>query len=98
MKKHWYAVRLDDQRHKDIPTARLPHYIGKKWDVAFLLYHSYIEEGMYDHDDGKRYYLGRISWEEFDMLKAFGVTCVTDFPADYPCMDADTDTVTSKRA
>jgi hypothetical protein len=83
----YYAARLDDQRCKNIPTARFPHTVAKKWDIVFLVLHTYLHEGMYDHDDGNRYYLGRISWEEFDMLKAFGVTCVTDFHADYPCSD-----------
>ncbi len=84
---YYYAARVDDGRHSDTSTARFPHRIAKNWDIDFLLYHPYLEEGMYDHDNGKRYYLSKLSWEEFDMLRAFGVTCATDFRAVYPCMD-----------
>jgi hypothetical protein len=45
-----------------------------EWDIVMLLVcHTRRFNGMYSFSGGKRHWLSYITWEEFDMLTAFGV-------------------------
>ncbi len=80
-----YAARLDDNKIIGIHSAKFSHRVGKKWDIDFLIYVDYsLKVGIYDHENGKRYYVSEITWVDYDMLIAFGVEGVTEFPANYP--------------
>jgi hypothetical protein len=81
---YYYAARKDDGKMPDMETGNFPWNVAKHWDIAFLIHHTHLEKGMWKHDDGKRYYVSHISDEDFDLLHAFGVECVTEFPAIYP--------------
>ena len=77
-----YAARLDDNKITGIHSAKFSHLVGKKWDIDFLIYVDYsLKVGIYDHDNGKRYYVSEITWVDYDMLIAFGVEGLTEFPA-----------------
>jgi hypothetical protein len=81
----YYAARVDDQKIEGIKSQNFSHVVGKTWEIAFLIHqHGYLLRGIYDHEDGNRYYVSEISWEDFDLLNAFGVPCTTEFPAHYP--------------
>lgn len=82
---HYYVARVDDKQIIGIPSSHFPWSVAKKWEVAFLINVDLVNgTGTYDHEDGNRYYVDVISKEEYDMLIAFGVECVTEFPAEYP--------------
>lgn len=82
----YYAARRDERDEKD-DTANASWIIGRKWNVTLLIQTQFMDEGMYDHDDGYRYYVREIEWVEFDMLAAFGVPVVTKFHASFPVED-----------
>ena len=81
---NYYAARLDDKKVTGIDSACFQWTIAKKWEIAFLICHDYLIQGIYEHEDGNRYYVDEITWIEYDMLIAFGVEGVTEFPATFP--------------
>ena len=71
----YYAVRYDPNH-----LARDGWSNGPQWDIIFLVIcHSQRFAGMYSFPDGNRYWVSHITWEEFDMLTAFGVEWIKNF-------------------
>jgi hypothetical protein len=77
---HPYVARVSDGRMNNFPRKGLERAKARKWDVEFLVKSGtmLIGDAMYRHNTHNTgVYLQRVSPEEFDMLKAFEVPCMT---------------------
>ena len=82
---YYYAARIDDGKMKDVPSESFNWLEAAQWDIAFLIHCRHrILKGIHEQENGNRYYVHTIAWEDFDMLRVFGVECVTEFTSKYP--------------
>jgi len=80
---HPYVARVNDGRTCALPAKGLVRAKARKWDVEFLVQsktmlisnvvYRHIQAWMDNPDVIKDVYLQRVSYMEFDMLKAFEV-------------------------
>lgn len=92
-KWHPYVARIPDGR--PISLIGLSRARARKWDVEFLvkarvmLTSNVLYRHIQSYNDNplvmQRVYLQRVSFEEFDLLRAFAVPCVsgTKFTEEY---------------
>lgn len=71
---HYYAARK-------VPHGTIGWANARNYDITFVFTTVlYRTEGVYQYeDDDTPYYTHRISWEEFDLLTAFGVSSRVGF-------------------
>ncbi len=93
MTMNYYAVRANNP----CPSHPLDKFCticagrgwtkAKKWDVVMLIQdQSKRYDGLYSFPGGDRLWLSQITWEEFDMLQAFGVETIRGFDHDIQTM------------